>query len=161
MNRRKFVKKAALATAGVYAIPYLLPSGRLFAATGTRLVNHVVLCMYAGGMRNIEGWQKAEGNLMPNMFAGNENISSDILPGLDAVPSPVLTSPLENFGTLFKEMRYGSGPAGHFQGHTTVITGAYTDYNIKFDQPTAHATLFEYYRRHNSPANSTQVLVGF
>ena len=54
MKRRDFIKKSALATAGVIAAPYLLPSGRLYAASGTRRVNHVVFCLYAGGVRNLE-----------------------------------------------------------------------------------------------------------
>ena len=54
MQRRKFLKKAGLATAGVVSVPYILPTGRLFAATGSRLVNHVVFVLFAGGIRNQE-----------------------------------------------------------------------------------------------------------
>ena len=68
MDRRKFLKTAGLTVAGAFAAPYILPSGRLFAATGTRKVNHVVLCLYAGGVRNLESVQMAEGNLMPNLL---------------------------------------------------------------------------------------------
>ncbi|MFZ9846995.1 MAG: twin-arginine translocation signal domain-containing protein, partial [Flavobacteriales bacterium] len=52
MQRRDFIKKAAIATAGAMVLPYILPSGRLFAATDNRKVNHVVLVLFAGGLRN-------------------------------------------------------------------------------------------------------------
>ncbi|MFT6320337.1 MAG: hypothetical protein ACJAT4_001260 [Granulosicoccus sp.] len=34
MKRRNFIKKAGLAAAGITGVPYILPTGRLFAATG-------------------------------------------------------------------------------------------------------------------------------
>ncbi len=154
MNRRKFVKSLGLSAAGAFAVPYILPSGRLFAATGTRLANHVVLCLYAGGVRNLESIDKAEGNLMPNILRGTESISPDILPGFDPVPAPVLATPLQDYGTLFKGFRYANISPGHYQGHFTAITGRYTGYDINFNQPAAYPTLFEYYRKHNSPSNS-------
>ncbi len=154
MNRRKFIKSAGLATAGAFAVPYILPGGRLFAATGSRIANHVVLCLFAGGVRNMESIDKAEGNLMPNILRGSESISSDILPGMDPVPAPVLSSPLQDSGTLFRGFRYANVSPGHFQGHFTAITGRYTGYDINFNQPAEYPTLFEYYRKHNSPANS-------
>ena len=43
MKRREFVKKAATLTAGSLVMPYLLPSGRLFAKTNAPLAEHVVL----------------------------------------------------------------------------------------------------------------------
>jgi hypothetical protein len=154
MNRRKFMKSLGMATAGAFAAPYILPSGRLFAATGSRVANHVVLCLYAGGVRNMESIDKAEGNLMPNILRGTESISSDILPGLDNVPAPVLSTPLQDQGTLFKGFRYANNSPGHYQGHFTAITGRYVGYDINFNQPAAYPTLFEYYRKHNSPQNS-------
>ena len=60
MKRRDFLRKSALATAGAFAAPYLLPGGRLFAASGLRRVNHVVFCLYAGGVRNLEHGQKRD-----------------------------------------------------------------------------------------------------
>ena len=154
MKRRDFVKKLGLASAGSLVLPYILPSGRLFAATGTRVVNHVVFCLLAGGVRNIEAVQKAEGNLMPNLFPGTEPVSGDILGGMEALPPPVLNTPLLNQATLFKEFRYGQGPPGHFQGHTTAITGHYVNESISFNMPTEHPTVFEYYRKHNSPSQT-------
>ena len=69
MQRRDFIKKLGLAAAGVIAAPYILPSGRLFAATGSRVVNHVVVCLFAGGVRNLESVQKMDGNLMPGAIS--------------------------------------------------------------------------------------------
>ena len=45
MKRRSFIKKTAIAGAGIIGMPYILPSGRLFASTGSRLVNHVVFVL--------------------------------------------------------------------------------------------------------------------
>lgn len=155
-NRREFIKKAGMAAAGAFAMPYILPSGRLFAASGTRRANHVVFCLYAGGVRNLESVQKAEGNLMPNMLNGSEPVTADIAAFLDPLPGNPLGAgnKLQNFGTLFKNFSYGSGPTGHYNGHTCAITGAYTttDLSIK-DHPT-NPTVFEYYRKHNSPSQT-------
>lgn len=150
MKRRSFLKKAAVTTAGAFAAPYILPSGRLFAATGQRLVDHVVFCMFAGGVRNIESMHKAEGNLMPNTLTGNETVSYGGMAWL-----PDLTGPkLQTMGTLFKEVRFAVGPTGHFSGHSSVLTGKYnlTDINIK--QRPSSPTIFELYRKHNSPSMS-------
>lgn len=152
-TRRNFIKKAGLATAGAMVVPYLLPSGRLFAATGARKANHVVFCLFAGGVRNLETLQKAEGNLMPNTLTGTEAISSDILAGMDFLPPPSGT-PLQLSGTLFKDFKYSSGPTGHFNGHTTAITGVYTDTDLDIKTNPENPTIFEYYRKHNSPSQT-------
>ena len=78
MNRSEFLKTLGLATAGAVVAPYILPSGRLFAATGARAVNHVVVCLFAGGVRNFESVQMIDGNLMPSMLQGSSGISPDI-----------------------------------------------------------------------------------
>ena len=158
MKRRDFIKKAGVAAAGAIAVPYILPSGRLFAASGIRKVNHVVFCMFAGGVRNLESVDKSLGNLMPNMLLGNEAVVPDIAAAiaLSAPPNFNLGYNLQSKGTLFKEFRYKKGPTGHFNGHTTAITGAYTtaDLNIR-DHPHT-PTIFEYYRKHNSPAQTAK-----
>jgi len=151
MQRRGFIKKAAIATAGAFAAPYILPSGRLFAATGARIANHVVLCLFAGGVRNFETMQKAEGNLMPFSLTGNESINPQIAGGMDPLPTPT-GQKLQQQGTLFKEFRFNQGPTGHFSGHSTAITGQYNLADINLKQRPAYPTLFEYYRKHNSPS---------
>jgi hypothetical protein len=153
MKRKQFIKNAAAVTAGSIVMPYILPSGRLFAASGSRKANHVVFCLFAGGVRNLESMQKAEGNVMPYMLNGTESISPDIAAGMSAIPAPSGTR-LQNLGTLFKEMRYVSGPTGHYNGHTTAITGKYSDEAIKLKEPPKYPTIFEYYRKHNSPSMS-------
>ena len=153
MNRRNFLRNSALTAAGVVAAPYILPTGRLFAASGSRLANHVVFCMFSGGVRILESVQKAEGNLMRGMLNGTEAISSDIGQGLTLF-SPPNNQPVQNYGTLFKQFRFSDGPTGHFNGHTTAITGQNTDYNLSLRASPTFPTIFEYYRKHNSPAKS-------
>ncbi len=153
MKRKQFIKNAALTAAGSMVVPYILPSGRLFAATGNRKADHVVFCLFAGGVRNLESVLKAEGNLMKNTLNGSESISSDIAPGITQMPL-IASSPLQNNGTLFKRIKYANGPTGHYNGHTTAITGKYSDESIQLKQPPKYPTIFEYYRKHNSPTNS-------
>lgn len=161
VSRRSFIKKASLATAGALVAPYILPSGRLFAKSGTRLANHVVFVLFAGGIRHQESIEQAflnaaqgapyTGNLMPNMLTGSVPSSSL---GVYDQWTPILPSSLQSQGFLYKEMRYVEGPTGHFNGHTAAITGNYTntslDLNINPDKP----TVFEYYRKHSDPAKS-------
>jgi hypothetical protein len=155
MRRRDFIKKAGFATAGAFAVPYILPTGRLFAASGIRRVDHVVFCLFAGGVRNAESVQKAEGNLMSNILAGTETISPDIAGSMDVLPlSPLGNFKLQQFGTLFKNFKYASGPTGHFNGHTCAVTGQYTDVDLNFKDHPKTPTVFEFYRKYNSPAQS-------
>jgi hypothetical protein len=152
MNRRSFIRKAGTATAGAMVLPYILPSGRLFAASGSRVVNHVVVCLYAGGVRNIDSVHKADGNLMRNILTGTESISADIAPGINLLPT--IGSPLQTQGTLYREFRFAQGSTGHYSGHSTALTGQYNinDVNIKVRPPMP--TVFEYYRKHTQPATS-------
>jgi len=153
MDRRKFIKKSVMASVGAYAFPYILPSGRLFAASGGRKADHVVFCLFAGGVRNFESVHKMDGNLMPNVLSGSEAISTDIAGSMDFL-NPLGGAPLQMAGTLFKEFRYAQGPTGHFNGHTTAMTGVYTTTDLNIKAPPHNPTIFEYYRKHNSPAMS-------
>lgn len=146
MNRRAFIKKSTLAT-GIALSPYILPSGRLYAATGQRLANHVVFCMFAGGVRNLEAIDKAEGYLMPNLLHGRGNISTSI--AHDIFPLPTRIDPLKQYGTLFQKFKYAEGPTGHFNGHTTAITGRYTNTTLSRSTPPEFPTIFELYRKHS------------
>ncbi len=154
MKRRSFIRKAGIATAGIIAAPYILPTGRLFAASGARKANHVVFCLFAGGVRNLESIQKGEGNLMPSMLSGSEPISIDIASSINALPGSPLGQPLQNYGTLFKNFKYAKGPTGHYNGHTTAVTGRYTNTDLNIKEHPEYPTIFEYYRKHNSPSNS-------
>ncbi len=153
MNRRSFIKKTGIAAAGTLMLPTILPSGRLFASTGARKANHVVFCLFAGGVRNLESMQKKDGNLMRYTLSGNESISPDIAAGMSNIPSPT-GNRLQTYGTLFKEFRYKEGPTGHFNGHTVAMTGMYTGTDLNLKTNPAFPTIFEYYRKHNSPSMS-------
>ena len=91
-----------------------------------------------------------EGNILANLLKGNKPTSN-----LVYTPwTPILSNPLSEQGTLYKDVLYKSGPTGHFNGHTVAMTGKYTlndvNLNINPDAP----TIFEYYRKHSDPARS-------
>ena len=159
MNRRRFIRNTALTAAGVFGVPYILPTGRLFAATGSRLVNHVVLVVFGGGIRNQESIDQ---QYLTNQFAGpSGNVMYNMLSGTPPAYglvydpwSPVLASPLSTKGTLFRHMRYAEGPTGHFNGHTVVLTGNYTATSLNLNINPDYPTVFEYYRKHTDPAKS-------
>jgi hypothetical protein len=151
MNRSEFLKKLGMAAAGVVAAPYILPSGRLFAATGSRAVNHVVVCLFAGGVRNFESVQMIDGNLMPNTLVGNSAINQDIAAGIAMLPGTPVAQPLQRYGTLYKEFRFGAGPTGHYSAHTVALTGRYADTNLNLRESPKWPTVFELYRKHSSP----------
>ena len=151
MERRKFIRNLGLGAAATIGIPHLLPSGRLFASTGARKVNHVVFCLFAGGVRNLESVHQADGNLMPYTLKGNEGISSDIVSGIDFVPQNTGIT-LQEQGTLYKEFRMKYGPTGHYGAHATAMTGVYTGENLNINANPQYPTIFELYRKHNSPA---------
>jgi arylsulfatase A-like enzyme len=148
--RRSFLKKAVAATTGAIVAPYILPSGRLFAATGNRVANHVVFCLFAGGIRNIESVEKQRGNLMPSLLTGGASVDPTIAAGMDALPSIPGTS-LQSQATLFSQFRYAQGPTGHFNGHSTAITGNYTLQDLNIKESPKMPTVFEYYRKHSDP----------
>lgn len=151
MKRRDFLRTAAMGAVGALAAPYILPSGTLFARTGSRKVNHVVFALFAGGVRNIESVRQQEGgNLMRNLLSG----SPSNIPGLDPLPGPIQTPPLQTRGTLYREMRYAQGPTGHFNGHTVAVTGAYTNTGLNLAENPMAPTIFEYYRKHTGPSES-------
>lgn len=151
--RRSFLKKTAMAAAATIAAPYILPSGRLFAATGNRVVNHVVFCLFAGGIRNIESVQKERGNLMPSILSDGSSVDPMIAAGMDPLPS-IPGSSLQSQGTLYNQFRYAQGPTGHFNGHSTAITGSYTLQDLNIKEPPKMPTVFEYYRKHSDPNQS-------
>jgi hypothetical protein len=151
--RRTFLKRTALAGAATFAAPYILPSGRLFASSGNRIANHVVFCLFAGGVRNIESVDMQRGNLMPRSFSGAGSVASNIAAGMDPLPNFGGAS-LQSQGTLFREFRYGQGPTGHFNGHSTALTGNYTLQDLSIKEAPKMPTIFEYYRKHNSLAQN-------
>ena len=53
MKRRKFIKNSILGSTAI-TMPFILPSGRLFASTGSAMADHVVFVAFAGGVRQQE-----------------------------------------------------------------------------------------------------------
>ncbi|MCB0705933.1 MAG: hypothetical protein KDC34_11510 [Saprospiraceae bacterium] len=164
MKRRKFLKKAAITAAGSIAFPYLLPSGRLFASGGgPPMAEHVVFVMFAGGVRQQEAVEKrylsesqgldVEGNIMYNMLSGEVpelkivygTDTPDGQPGGQPI-SPILQTPLDQQGILFKEVRFSSAGTGHFTGLSTGVSGYYGTTQGLQQRP-LHPTIFEYARR--------------
>ena len=164
MKRRNFIKKAGLTAATTIAAPYILPTGRLFAATGARLVNHVVFVLFGGGIRNQESVEQqytsmqdvssTTGNVMNNMLVGNAPTSDLELFGGEQMWNPVLNTPLSSQGTLFREVIYRQGTPGHYNGHTVAMTGQYSETNVNLNVNPENPTIFEYYRKHNDPVKS-------
>jgi hypothetical protein len=151
--RRNFLKKTALAATGAFVAPYILPGGRLFAATGNRIANHVVFCLFAGGIRNIESVGQERGNLLPSLLGGAGTVDPIIASGMDPLPGTPGNS-LKSQGTLFRQFRYAQGPTGHFNGHSTALTGNYTLQDLSIKEPPKMPTVFEYYRKHSSPTQN-------
>jgi hypothetical protein len=185
MKRKEFIKKSATVIGGGIIAPYILPTGRLFARTGVEKAKHVVLVMFAGGVRQqesvlgryLEDSQEvlgAVGNIMPNIFSGDAPTKKVVygrdipgeVKGTDPIPR-LLTSPLSDQGLFFREVRAQS--AGHYVGLNSLITGSTgTSQGLKVRPKSP--TIFEYLRRHrgfsasecwflgNSIGNSTPLL---
>ena len=158
MNRRKFLKQTGLATVTAVAAPYILPSGRLFAASGRRAAEHVVFVAFAGGVRQQESvlrryvedsqGEPYPGNIMYNMLSGDAPIAKIVYGtgegGATPIPS-ILSAPLESQGTLFAEVNAVS--RGHFLGMNSLVQGT-TVVTQGLKQRPINPTIFEYLRRH-------------
>ncbi len=181
MKRREFILKSTATAAGALIAPYILPSGRLFAPTGRQLSGHVVLVMFAGGVRQqesvlkqyLEGSQPGEpyaGNIMINMLPGAQPTQKIVYGtgagGITPIPQ-ILGTTLHEQGTLFQEVQALS--AGHYGGLNSLLQGStVTTQGLK--QKPVNPTIFEYLRRHagfqatdtwfigNTIANSTALL---
>lgn len=160
MMRRTFLKRTGAAAAATFAAPYLLPSGRLFAASGGggQLAGHVVFVMFAGGVRQQESVlqrylddsqaQPYPGNILYNMLNGGPPTDKIVYGtgpgGIDPIPA-ILGTTLQSQGTLFPEMHAVS--AGHYQGLNSLLQGnTVTTQGLK--QKPINPTIFEYVRRH-------------
>tara|TARA_R110001592_G_scaffold359340_3_gene665739 strand:+ start:103557 stop:104864 length:1308 start_codon:yes stop_codon:yes gene_type:complete len=176
MERRKFVKNVGLAAAGSIVVPYILPSGRLFAKTGSRQAKHVVYVMFGGGLRNQESVQQRyladsqnefhsdnldiEGNIMPNMFEGAAP-DAKIVYGEgqkgEIIQPPLLSTPLAKQGLLFPETR--SFTSSHYAGFVSLLQGN-TLATQGLRQKPLHPTIFEYLRRHAGEPASKVWFIG-
>lgn len=160
MKRRNFLKKTALLTGATLGVPYILPSGRLFAKTNDVKADHVVMVLFAGGVRNQEsvGMQYLDGsqnesipgNIMSNLLTGDMPASKIVFgtdgsrPGEIPIP-PILSNSLQSQGILFPEMR--ATQIGHYGGLNVAIQGN-TLYSQGLKQKPINPTIFEYLRRH-------------
>lgn len=160
-----------MAAAASLTMPYILPSGRLFAATGHRMANHVVLVMFAGGVRQQESILQRylddsqendpyAGNIMYNMLTG-ESPEQKIVYGTgnggsSPIPS-ILSTPLDQQGTVFREVQALS--AGHYGGLNSILQGStVTTQGLK--QKPVNPTIFEYLRRHGGYSATDTWFVG-
>ena len=170
MRRREFIKKTGMATAAAFAVPYLLPSGRLFAKTGGLMAKHVIYVMFAGGVRQQESVLQRYlddsqnlpygGNIMNNMLNGaapNQKIVYGTgAGGLSPIPA-ILSQSLQSQGTLFPEVR--SGSAGHYTGLNELLQGS-SALTQGLKQKPVNPTIFEYLRRHSGLPASKVWFVG-
>lgn len=159
MKRRDFIKRTGLTAAGSLVAPYILPSGRLFAPTGNRMNGHVVLFMFAGGVRQQESVLQRylddsqendpyPGNIMYNMLNGvppeEKIVYGTGQGGINPIPQ-ILDQTLQQQGTLFREVSAIS--AGHYGGLNSLVQGStVTTQGLK--QRPLNPTIFEYLRRH-------------
>ena len=147
-SRRKFVQNSLLYGSGALAIPSYLKGGNRLFSTSNRKVNHVVLCLFAGGIRNFESLEQREGNLMPNTLIGEGPIHSSIASGIDTMPLPC-SRPIASQGVLFNKFKYDSPITLHYNAHASILTGRYIQ-DIELMKPAPHPTLFEMYRKHHA-----------
>ncbi len=174
MKRREFIKKTGLLAAGSIIAPYILPTGRLFASTGAMpMANHVVLVMFAGGVRRqesigqtyLQGSQmiyaplqaqpelNVTGNIMSNMLTGAAPATKVVYgkgSGGQTPIQPILSQTLQQQGMLFTEMK--SSSPGHYGGLNVLLQGnTFAAQGLK--QRPVNPTIFEYVRRHGGPAD--------
>ena len=172
MHRRTFLRRSALTAGSLAAAPYLLPTGRAFAKTGHRRVDHVVVLLMAGGVRQQESVSQRyladsqgldiEGNVMPNLLAGAAP-DDKVVYGTTAsgsVPIPALLgTPLERQGLFLPEMRFSGAATGHYVGLAAALSGHYGATQGLRQRP-LHPTVFEYLRRHGGAAATDAWFVG-
>lgn len=165
MKRRTFLKTSSVASAGTITMPYILPSGLFSGFTQAPLADHVVFVLFAGGVRQQESVlqrylaegqnENIEGNIMYNMLTGappddkiaygQDDTANNIIGGIPI--NPILQTPLDQLGTLFPEVRFSKGGAGHFNGLSTGVSGNYYITQGLRNRPLS-PTIFEYLRRH-------------
>jgi hypothetical protein len=162
MKRKEFIKNAVKLTAGGLIVPYILPSGRLFARSGIPKADHVVFVLFAGGVRQQDSilqrylaesqGENIGGNIMYNFFEGaapDDKIAYGTTPsgqprGSQPIPK-ILTQTIQKQGTIFAEMRAVNG--GHYGGLNSLITGT-TSLSQGLKVRPASPTIFEYARRY-------------
>ncbi len=170
MKRREFIKKSSATAGAVIAAPYILPTGRLFAQTGSVMSNHVVMVMFAGGVRQQESVlqryvddsqnEPFPGNIMFNMLNGAAPEQKIVFGtgdgGLNPIPQ-ILDSTLASQGTLFSEVTALS--RGHYGGLNSLLQGSTVTTQGLKAKP-VNPTIFEYLRRHGGYSATDNWFVG-
>jgi hypothetical protein len=175
MERRDFIRKTGLAAGASVILPYILPSGRLFAQQEAQKAGHVVLVIFGGGVRQQESVLQrylddsqgypTPGNIMLNMLDGErpankrvygQEAGSDGLPGSKPLDM-VLDTTLQSQGTLFKEVR--STSPGHYSGLVSMLQGN-TVVSQGLRQKPLLPTIFEYVRKHAGFSATDTWMVG-
>ena len=165
IKRKQFIKNVAALTAGSFVLPYILPSGRLFATTPDPRSEYVVYVLFGGGVRqqesvlqsylheSQEGFDSSyAGNIMPNLLNGalpTRKIafgtnSANGTPGDTPIPT-ILNTSLQDQGVLFKEV--SAVNAGHYGGLNSLLTGNSSVAQGLKARPN-FPTIFEYARKH-------------
>ena len=170
-EKKIIFKKATLASAAI-TTPFILPSGRLFAASGMRMSDHVVLVAFAGGVRQQESILQrylddsqaypSAGNILYNLFDGaapTDKIvygTKNIIDGDTPIPK-ILSQTIQNQGTTFREVN--ASAVGHYAGVNAMITGNYMYTQGLRNKPTM-PTIFEYLRRHQGEKATKTWFIG-
>ena len=171
-TRRQFLRRSALAAGSALAMPYILPSGRAFAKTGHRSAEHVVVVLFAGGVRQQEAVLQRyladsqglniEGNVMSNLLSGDLPDDKVVFgtTAAGSVPIPkILDRPLDAQGLLLPEVRFSGAATGHYVGLSAALSGHYgTTQGLR--QRPLHPTMFEYLRRHGGASATEAWFVG-
>ncbi len=158
MKRREFIRKTGLTAGAAIVAPYILPSGRLFAQTGNQIAPHVIMVMFAGGVRQQETVlqryvddsqnEPYPGNIMYNMLDGEAPVQKIVYGtgagGIDPIPQ-ILNSTIQSQGTLFSEVTALS--RGHYGGLNSLLQGS-TAATQGLKQKPVNPTIFEFLRRH-------------
>jgi len=170
MKRRDFIKKTALTSGAVFSAPYILPSGRLFAQSGNQIAPHVIMVMFAGGVRQQESVlqryvddsqnEPYPGNIMYNMLNGDAPEQKIVFGtgegGINPIPQ-ILNTTLQQQGTLFSEVTALS--RGHYGGLNSLLQGSTVTTQGLRAKP-VNPTIFEYLRRHGGYSATDAWFVG-
>lgn len=179
MKRRKFIKTAGAAAAGAFAAPYILPSGRLFAQSGSQYAEHVVYVLFAGGVRHQESIGQAYlddsqglgssygGNIMTNMLTGaaptkkiaygKGTTGQTPLPNFYGPGGSESTQTLADQGVTFQEVQAAS--RGHYGGLNSLLQGNPAKAQGLQNKP-INPTIYEYLRRHAGFAATDVWMIG-
>ena len=170
MKRREFIRKTGLTAGAALVAPYILPSGRLFAQTGSQIAPHVVMVMFAGGVRQQESVlqryvedsqnEPYPGNIMYNMLDGEAPTQKIVYGtgagGIDPIPQ-ILNSSLQSQGTLFSEVTALS--RGHYGGLNSLLQGS-NAITQGLRQKPVNPTIFEFLRRHGGYSATDTWFIG-